>query len=198
MLPTISPFAAIIASLNSGDTSRSLARVILALQSLATPSPSTPLVVNKYPAYSGTGVKGFFDSFRLIPGETSTDYRVELPYSPKIWGKTLDLRQSIVKIPAPPNTFPAIKGFASPVALTTPPETLELFCYDLAVLLGANIIPRIEPLTGRAYLLITGTIYKTLPVLLDEETGLAGWLDSSSSYPVKQEIKEGFKMAAPS
>lgn len=168
----VNPFIAIIASLNSGDNSKSLARVILALQTLAAPSPSTPLVagVDGYPSYSGAGVKGFFDSFQLIPGGTSTDYRLELPYSPKLFGRLLELRKSIVKLPLPPNTLPVIKGFTAPVAMPTPPATLELFCYDLAVLLGATIVPKIEPLTGRTYLLITGTISQTLDILLGDPT----------------------------
>ncbi len=172
-MPAITdPLIAIIASLNSTDTSKSLARTILALQSLATPSPSTPVVTgtNPRPAYSGAGIKGFFESFKLIPEATSTSYRAELPYSPKLFGLYLDLRKSIVKLPVPPNTQPVIKGFPSPVAMATPPATLELFCYDLAVLLGATIAPKIEPLTGRAYLLITGTIPQTLAVLLEDPT----------------------------
>jgi hypothetical protein len=172
---TPNPLAAIIASLNSSDANKSFARVILALHSLATPAPSTPLVVNEYPAYSGIGVKGFFDAFRLIPGETSTDYRVELPYSPKIWGKTLDLRKSIVKLPVPPNTLPIIKGFPAPAAMPTPPASLEMFCYDLAVGLNATIVPKVEPLTGRAYILLTGTMQQTLEMLLaDPNGGLGG------------------------
>jgi hypothetical protein len=173
---------------NQADPQKNLARSIVALLSIAAPSGNTPAILGPaagtppvkpvlLAATTGSpGVKGSFNAFGMIPkvsDPTKTTFWVELPYSVKVFALTLDQRKSILPLG---NLVPIIKPLVSPVAMTTPPANLEQYAYDQAIAIAAAQAPgqkaefkqAVDPLTGRTFLAITGTLDASIETLLAE------------------------------
>ncbi len=173
---------------NQADTQKNLARSIVAMMSIAAPAlatlaiygpaagtpPVKPLLLAATAA--GAGVKGFFNAFGMMAkaaDPTKTMFWVELPYSVKIFALTLDQRKAILPLG---NLIPIIKPLVSPVAMTTTPANLEQYIYDQAVAIAAAQAPSqkaefkqsVDPLTGRTFLSITGTLDASIADLLSE------------------------------
>jgi hypothetical protein len=171
--PIVLTDAQIIASLNSGDNAKSLVRSILAAKTLASSSPGSPATTGSTPQAAinpRAGVRGFMDAFRIESMGTTTQYRAELPFNPAILARDLSIEAAILPLPVPPTTRPIIKPFTSPVALTNPPVNFAQWIYRLAKVQGASIALRADELTGRNYVLITGSIAQSLDDLLIEPT----------------------------
>lgn len=166
--------ALLIAALNSGDDQRSLVRSIIAAKTLASSSPLAPATTGTNPRAAippRPGVKGFQDGYRLISAGNTTEYYAELPYNPVIFGAELSIEASLLPLPVPPALRPIIQPFAAPVALTNAPANLSQWIYRLAISVGGSITIREDILTGRDYVIVSGSIAKSLNELLaDIET----------------------------
>jgi hypothetical protein len=172
-VPVVQTDAQIIASLNSGDNAKSLIRSILAAKTLASPSPGSPPTTgsNPRPAINPRpGLRGFMDSFRIDSYGTATQYKAELPFSPALLGRDLSIEAAILPLPVPATTRPIIKPFLNPVALTNQPVNFCQWIYRLAKAQDAAISFSTDELTGRNYVLITGTINEILDNLLLDPT----------------------------
>lgn len=172
------------------DPKKNLARSIVALASIATKAVETPAVYGVtagvppvrpllVPATKASnGFKDFYGSFSLTAkasDPTKTEFRLELPYSAKVFALTLNQRQSILTVS---NLMPGIKPLSIPADITSTPSNLEQYAYDQAVAIAALAIPgqnikfsqQVEALTGRTYLAITGTLDDAISALLSDET----------------------------
>jgi hypothetical protein len=176
----------ISSGLHTGIDSHDLARAVLALQSVANPSPATVInTAQGLPAYAANpGVKGFFDAFRIHPDPDNaamTKIEAQLPYSPRIYAGHRDLRKAIQ-----PLNSKLQSSFVSTV--TSPaisPETalLEQYCYDRAIALKATaapanpvtIKPMADPLTGRCYIQISCSLSGTPDSLLADFSSGGGY-----------------------
>jgi hypothetical protein len=162
------------ANLYSKDVRVDLARAILLLQSIATPSPaSTANTTAGTAAFKANpGIKGFLGSFWAVEENGKSIFRAELPCNVKLLGTYSDIRKSIAPLPSVVTATwsgPVGTGSITPVA-----DTLERYTYDRALDFEANknaeekvlITPQVDTVTGRAYILIEAEIDSPLVDLL--------------------------------
>lgn len=178
---TTPPIIAIINSINSADPQKNLARAIIAMQTIANPSPSTaaipsitPGAAPILPAYtSSTGARAFFGALDLTPVEDGVHFMADLQYSAKIFGKTLDVRASILPVAAA--VMPVIKPTATPVAVTTAPKNMEQYLYDQAMAISTTKLDFVaNQTTGFTFIRITGKFTQILTELLADDNGGQG------------------------
>ncbi len=171
--PPVQTDAQIIASLNSGDNERSLVRSIIVAKTLASSSAVVPPTTgdNPKPGISARpGIKGFANAYRLSAMGANTEYYAELPYNPATLAATMSIEESLLPLPAPASLRPLVKAFSAPVAIANPPLSLSAWIYRLAVAQGGAINLVEDPVTGRDYISVAGSIARPLAELLSEIT----------------------------
>jgi hypothetical protein len=165
------------------DKARSFIRAALALRANVAPRPATALIAGATPsappvrpAYTkSAGLPANFEAVALFPSAdaASTNFKIELPYSPAVLAHSLDMRASLVPISAAPLI---LKPLAGAVALTAPVDIAERYIYDLAIALGATAATKIYAATGLSVVVLTGSIagQTFADLLLDTAPGGGG------------------------
>ncbi len=172
------------ANINQSSPKHNLARAIEAMRSVTVPSPATLLLPASgsdaaIPAQAlSRGVPGFYDAFDMSPNATDptkTDFKAELPYSQKLFNTRRSLRRALTVVSPGAAVMEAV---ATPVAIAPPSPNLETYLYDQANTLATNAVPgqsirldrQSDPLTGRTYLKIGGTLDGSIEDLLSDTT----------------------------
>lgn len=142
-----------VPSIHSNSLAHSLYRAVLAAQSVVMPSPAIPakatvvgtgtVAAPQYPATVAVGampgVAGWQDAFKANGAGDGTLVMCEIPYSPKVYAKTLSIKAAIIDVITTAMMVPTIKPLVAPIALATLPKNLEEYIYDQMLLLSANI-----------------------------------------------------------
>jgi hypothetical protein len=160
--------------IHGSSAEKNLAKAVLYMQSAAAISPQTVVEVAHgidpaIPALPPTRGAGIWkDSFQLIStGQTETTIKAELPYSPRQFAYSLNLRASI--LPVPGAVAPAFGGTASTTPAPDSPENLEQYLYDRAKALGAKI--QAVTINGVAKIVIEAVVSQPLSALLAPDGG---------------------------
>lgn len=143
-----------VPSIHSNSLKHSLYRAVLAAQSVVMPSPAVlakgavigngTATAPQFPATVAVGavpgVAGWHDAFKAVGMGDGTLVTCEIPYSPRIYAKTLSLKAAIIDVTTTAMIVPTIKPLVTPVALATLPKSLEEYIYDQMLLLTANMV----------------------------------------------------------
>jgi hypothetical protein len=168
--------------INSVDHVKNIARAILAANSIVKPSPGVigkaavigtgTVSVPQFPAVvaipATTGIKLWQDAFKIAPFLGGSDLIVELPYSPRAYARTLDLRASVVEVPGTSALIAVVKPFAVSTVPTIAPKSLEDYLYTEMVAAGGYIAPRFDPAKGLDFIQCTLSTAFELAALLAE------------------------------
>jgi hypothetical protein len=167
-------------NINQASRKHNLARAIEAMRSVTVPSPASLLIAASgndaaIPAQTkAIGIPGYYAAFDLSPNSadpTKTDFKAELPYSQKIFNARRSMRRALTILSSLAANMEAV---ATPVAIATPAPNLETYLYDQANALAATTFPgqiinfdrQSDPLTGRTYVKIWGTLDGSIEELL--------------------------------
>jgi hypothetical protein len=168
------PINAAIASINKpSDIPRSFVRLGLGIHANAVPNPSIPAVAGAtprpgFPASAGNRL--YVNCFALTPNGSSTDYWLEVPYSPEILAQSCNFRASILSIT---QAVPAMRPLPGAVPLAAPVDNAEQAAYDYAIALGGTARARTD-LTGKTTIVVTGNIPMSIADLLTDGDGNEG------------------------
>jgi hypothetical protein len=136
----------------------------------ATPARAAVTPIAAVPATAAiVGVKTWQDAFKIAPFLGGSDLIVELPYSPKVYAQTLDLRASIAEVPGTSGLIALVKAFASSNGSPVP-KSLEDYLYTEMVAAGAYIAPRFDPVRGLDFIQCSLSTTSELAALLAEPT----------------------------
>jgi hypothetical protein len=147
------------------DKPRSFIRAALALEANILPRPATPAIPGATatapptrPAFiKSAGLPSFYGAVDLFPSidGASTNFRLELAYSPAVLAHSLEMRAALIQTTSAPLILRPLAG-ATP--LSTPVDILERYLYDLAIALGATATISNNPVTGQPVIVLTGQI----------------------------------------
>jgi hypothetical protein len=159
--------------INQASPAKNIARAIVAFQSIAAPSVSTPVVLGAptgtppvrptllAATVAGAGIAKYFAGFLLFDNyDGKAEMRAQIPYSVKLFAREMDERQSILSLGL---LSPIIKAVTSPSPITGDPANLEQYLYDQYVALklvlpSVSISRYIDPNTGRSYISMDATM----------------------------------------